>query len=1120
MAISTKPKHLGLHNVSRSRANSAPLAPVSSDRLAIPTKKIRGFVELLARSNFSFLQGASHPEEMVEQAIRLNYSGIAICDLNGLYGVARGFQAATNPSHFTTTLHAAPNFKYLLGTELILVDESSLILMPLNLKGYTNLCEILTIGKRQAHKGFSKLSIEDIRTKSEDLLAFALPPIDEARYDQLEEIFKERLYLPVWRDLTWESIEACEKAFVLEKTRNAKLFVTNRPFMHDSLRKPIFDTLTCLLHKTTVSEAKNILLQNAERHLRPLHHLTNLWKDRLDLVEKTVEIADLVHFSLDQIRYRYPRAQLPDGLSIKQHLKNMTEEGLKWRYGLEIPDSVKKQAAYELTLISDLEYEDYFLTLHEICQFAEKNKIMYQGRGSAANSVVCFALGLTSVNPSTIDLLFERFISKERGEPPDIDIDFEHSRREEVIQHIYEKYNEKHAAMVCVVVRYRSRMALRETAKVLGVPLATVNRMIKFMGRDGIRRLVEDPQAPEKFQIDPHTWKLMLAIAKELYGFPRHLGIHSGGFLITQNPIAEMVPVEKATMDGRYVIQWNKDDVNFLKLMKIDILSLGMLTALRRCFHLLENHKKIKHNLANIPPDDVKTYEMICRADTVGVFQIESRAQMNTLPRLRPKNFYDIVVEVAIVRPGPLQGGMVHPYLRRRQGLEKTEYPHKDLIPILHKTHGVPIFQEQVMKIAIECAGFTPGEADELRRIMSDSWRKKSTMEGVRQKIMKGLTQHGINEAFAEQIYKTIEGFANYGFPESHAASFALLTYASCYIKCHHPDVFVCALLNSQPMGFYPPRVLIAEAQRNDVHFLNLDVQKSSYEYTLEEGKSKHHDVRVGLCSIHKVPRTVLENIAQEREQNGLYKNLQDFIRRTQTPKSLLLKLAAAGALQSFSENVRELMWQLEAVSLDQNSFLWGLSKESFSASVDTSSDSEDSEELESFQDAKQTTLISFSENSAIPFESHWESLVREYDHKGFSLHAHPMSILRSAIEIKNHILISNKYIPYVESFKLKDLKHRRKVRIAGFVGITQRPPTAKGMCFITLEDEFGYMNIVVPPQVYQKYRMAIYSKTLLEIHGTIEKTGALINIKADKVLPLGISKLGFQNPNYEELSG
>lgn len=1076
-----KPRHLGIYNLSRKELNLNVPVPRSSQSLDETNEPIR-FVELMARSNFSFLQGASHPEEMVEQAVTLDYEGIALCDLNGLYGVGRGLQTAISPSLFASSVVVKANFRYLIGTEVTLIDETALVLMPITKKGYSNLCAILTLGKRQAAKGFSKLKLEDIEKYQEELLCFAIPNISEERFLKLQNIFGDRLYIPVWRDLTWESREYFKQAIHLEKKFDAQLFVTNRPLMHSPERKPLFDVLTCILHHQKINDAKDILAQNAERHLKSLDELRHLWKDRVDLLNVTSEIAQRVDFRLDQIRYRYPNSNLPAGMNSSEYLRHLVYEGLKNRYSSqELPSKVIETAEHELKIIKNLEYEDYFLTLYEICQFAISKNILYQGRGSAANSVICYAIGLTAINPVQMGLLFERFISQKRAEPPDIDIDFEHERREEVIQHIYQKYGESHAAMVCTVIRYRSRMALRETAKVFGVPLATVNAMIKYTGRDGIRRLIDDPEAREKFQVDETTWKLMIRLTTELKGFPRHLGIHTGGFLITQDPINEMVPVEKATMEGRYVIQWNKDDVNFLKLMKIDVLSLGMLTALRKSFDLFREHKKIEYNLATLPQEDKAVYEMACKAETVGVFQIESRAQMQTLPKLKPKCFYDFVVQVAIVRPGPLQGGMVHPYLKRRQNMEKVTYAHPDLKPILAKTMGVPIFQEQVMKIVVAVAGFSPDEADELRRIMSNAWRGKGTMDGVRHRVMEGMKKHGISEQFAEQTYRTIEGFANYGFPESHAASFALLTYASSYIKRHHPDIFACSLLNSQPMGFYPSRVLISDAQKNKVQFRVLDIQRSEFDFTLEENtESEHqHDVRVGLRSVYGIPEKFLRKIVEERKSRGAFQDLNDFVRRISLPKVILMKLAAAGAFGSFDSDTRALLWKIEALSLDPQSFLWGQAKEQFALE-----DGEESDEVH------------------IPFESNWNVMEREYQAKGFSVEHHPMRILRPIINQQNDKYRKQKFVPFYHSEEIQNLRHKQKVRLIGLLSVTQRPPTAKGMCFLTMEDEWGFMNIVVPPDIYERDRMSLYSSSFLHICGQIERSGSLINIRAESIKP------------------
>jgi DNA polymerase-3 subunit alpha/error-prone DNA polymerase len=750
----------------------------------VPLAQQISFVELLGRSNFSFLRGASHPEEMVVRAKDLHYRGLGLCDINGLYGVVRGYQAAYKASHFieSAVTLSTDEFQYYVGSELNLSDASSIVLMPLNKDGYARLSRLITRAQLESPKNFSSLQMNDILENADDLLAFPLPPWHEENLGLLYEAFQDRLYLPICRDLTFESIRHNREAFRLEKEKGLPLFVTQRPLMHHSARKPLHDVLTCILHKITLDEAKQRLTLNRERYLRPLHELRALWHDRLDLIQRTVEISSRVQFSLKELRYIYPHEHLPEDQTSAQFLYELCQEGLKWRFPEGAPLKVQAQMLNELKLIARLQYEDYFLTLWDVCNFARQQQILYQGRGSAANSVVCYLIGLTAVDPTKIDLLFERFLSSERGEPPDIDIDFEHERREEVLQYIYRKYGVEHAAMVCNVICYRSRMALREVCKTMGVASETIDSMVRFMGREGLKRIVQTPHEIEKLGVSSEQFHHITQLTAQLLGFPRHLGIHSGGFVISHNPLIENVPIEKATMEGRYVVQWNKDDLAALGMMKIDLLSLGMLTAVRKCLSLLHTHYHRDWNLAQIPPEDSATYAMVQKADTIGVFQIESRAQMSILPRLKPRTYYDLVVEVAIVRPGPILGGMIHPYLKRREGLEQTVYAHPALEPILKRTFGVPIFQEQVMQIVIAVAGFTPGEADELRRIISSSWRSKTLMEGLRQRILGGMLSNGIGREFAEQIYKTIEGFASYGFPESHAASFALITYGSLHL--------------------------------------------------------------------------------------------------------------------------------------------------------------------------------------------------------------------------------------------------------------------------------------------------------------------------------------------------
>lgn len=1052
------------------------IAPKRRDLQLPPSHEIE-FVELLGRSNFSFLHGASHPEEVVNQAQSLGYRGLALCDLNGLYGVVRAYQAVMFPSHFLTPqVSESQNFRFLCGAEMQFQAEDgvhAITLMPMNKYGYARLCQLITLAKREAKKTYSGLTLNELCQHNEDLIALALPPWSLARLEKLRRAFDNRLYLPVWKDFSWQSLQLYNHALELESQHGFTLVATQRPFMHHPDRKPLHDVLTCILHGTTLMQAKTRLLQNRERHLKPLPELALLWRERLDLLTQSVRIAERIKFDLGELKYQYPQAAIPSGRTATEHLRDLTEEGLSWRYPFGVPDPVRKTAERELQVIHELAYEDYFLTLHDICEFARGQNILFQGRGSAANSVVCFALGLTAVDPTKVALLFERFISKERGEPPDIDIDFDSQRREEVIQYIYKKYGAEHAAMVCTVICYRSRLALREAAKVLGIPLSTIEAIIKFMGRDGLKRLVESPDKAEEWGLKPRQFQLLMDIASGLKGFPRHLGIHTGGFLIAQRPITECVPVEKATMDRRYVIQWNKDDLTVLKMMKIDVLGLGMLGALQRCFELLKRHKGQNVDLAHLPSEDKATYEMIQQADTVGVFQIESRAQMSLLPRLKPKTFYDLVVEVAIIRPGPIQGGMVHPYIRRRHGQEKVTYAHPDLKPILAKTFGVPIFQEQIMQIASTVAGFTPGEADELRRIMSSSWKKSELMAGLRQRLLNGMLQHGIPMSYAEQIYQTIVGFASYGFPESHAASFALLTYASSYLKCHHPEAFTCSLLNSQPMGFYSPRALISDAQRHGVQFLPLDIQISDYDYELEQ-RDNRWLIRAGLRAIFGLQKKHTEQMLKERQQNGPFKSLTDLVKRCELPKNTLLRLGAAGALRGLGLEPRQALWRIQALELKTDSLLFALGREQIHDST---------------------------ESTTLPQESAWDGLLREYDSHGFSLSRHPIGLLRPSL----------KRWKGGEWCRACDFKHQpagRRIRVAGLLSMLQRPPTAKGFAFLSVEDESGIFNVVLMPEVYEKFRLVIAFHQLIEIVGRLEKANGVINLKAESLAPLAVGEI------------
>lgn len=1123
------------------------------------------YVELLARSNFSFLMGASHPDEMVLRAKQLGYRGLGLCDVNGLYGAVRGFQAAEKPNLFDATHIAAHSrysddanlrfdtdanlrfdirkFRYHVGSELTPFDASPVSLLPISKDGYSRLSRLITKVKRPAAKGRLKLSLEDILEEAGqatgELLAVPLPPWNLKHLDKMADAFGDRLYLPVHKDSTWESIQLAREAVEIERRlgpSGLRLFATQRPLFHVPGRKPLHDVVTCILHGTTLDLAKTKLTLNSERYMRPPEELHQIYRDRPDLLSRTIEISDRLRFSLSELHYKYPQAALPVGLTSSQHLRDLVEQGFHRRFAnvsFEHRAKARKQVEHELSLIQKLEYEDYFLTLWDICDFASRKGILHQGRGSAANSIVCFTLGLTAIDPIKLGLLFERFLSLERAEPPDIDMDFEHERREEVIQYIYQKYGAQHAAMVCTTVCFRSRMAVREVAKAMGATHEQSDALVKAMGREGLTTLLQKLQDQDqrgnvppsairktsdeeridasKFGVSEEKFRMILKLAAEIKGFPRHLGIHSGGFVISHEPVVDIVPVEAATMTDRYVIQWNKDDVAVLGLMKLDILSLGMLTAIRKALVLLKDKKGVAHDLASIPQECKSTYDMIQKADTIGVFQIESRAQMSLLPRLRPKYWYDLVVQVAIVRPGPIQGGLVHPYLKRRSGQEKITYAHPDLKPILEKTMGVPIFQEQVMRIVVAVAGFSPGEADELRRVVSSAWRKKAVMHGLRQRLINGMLAHGVSTGYAEQIYKVIEGFSEYGFPESHAASFALLTYISCWLKKHHPDAFAAALLNSQPMGFYSPRQLISDAERNGVRFLALDVQHSEWDYTFAEKRKdapsfaicSFHPVRIGLRSIDGLSESDANILIEARRRDGFFRDIEDLVRRTRLPKKVLTRLANAGALFALSPDPRQTLFALQGIDFNQQSFFYG------------------TEPL-----ANETKISSQDGRETIRPETDWEQVVREYRTKGFSLTLHPIGLIREQI-LRHHVL-SRKLRDgtvvttprYFTAASLATTRNGTYVRLVGLRSLLQKPPTASGVCFVSLEDETGIFNGIVMPDVYEKIRLILYQSNILEISGVLQNQQGVIHIKVRDVRAFHPPTAFLETATHAELGG
>lgn len=1048
------------------------------------------YAELVCRSNFSFLEGASHPEELIDQAIALGLRALALTDRDGVYGVVRAFARLRElERHGVEGATGERTLKLLVGARVTVADFPPLVLIARDLSGYGNLSALLTRGRRRSDKGESRVAIDDLETHAQGLLAILLhvDPIahpkepsgggrsfdERAVVRRALDLFGPELHLGLARHLHPGQEARLQRMAHLGRELGVPLVAVGDVLHHHRSRQPLQDVLTCVRWGCTIDQAGLRLQPNAEHHLRSPDEMARLFSDLPEAVRRSVELADRCSFSLDMLRYTYPSELLPDGQTdATAYLRELVDDGARWRYPEGTPPSVQHQIEHELELIERLDFPHYFLTVHDLVCFARNRNILCQGRGSAANSAVCFVLGITSVDPAHSSLLFERFISEERGEPPDIDIDCEHERREEIIQYLYEKYGRDRAALACTVVSYRSRSALREVGKALGFPEPTVDRLAKGLLHS--RSAEISPALFAEAGLDPARPDVRLygALTLQLTGFPRHLSIHVGGFILSNTLLERIVPIENATMEARTVIQWDKDDLDTLKLLKVDVLALGMLTCIHKAFDLLERHEGRTLTLATIPAEDSATYDMICKADTVGVFQIESRAQMSMLPRLKPRCYYDLVVEVAIVRPGPIQGKMVHPYLRRRNGEEPVVYPHPALEEILGRTYGVPLFQEQVMRLAVAVAGFTPGEADELRRAMG-SWRRTGRMHELAHKLLTGMRANGLTEEFAQRILEQIKGFAEYGFPESHAASFALLVYASAYLKCHHPEVFACALINSLPMGFYHPRTLIADAQRHGVVALPVDVNRSGWDSTLEpiavrDGRTRHA-LRLGMRLINGMKQAAAEAIVAARESHppplkGLgtpFTSLPDLQQRALVDRGTLERLAEAGALQDLVADRRRALWSVRGLAPDADDLLQQV--EPSDADAD------------------------------LPVATPMEEVLTDYQSLGFSLRAHPFELLRPALDRRG----------VVRARELLELADGRRVMAAGLVVVRQRPGTASGVVFMSLEDETGLANIVVWPKVFEQYRQVAVRSPLLLVSGTLQRAGLVANVVAAHLEPL-----------------
>ncbi|MDP7667891.1 MAG: error-prone DNA polymerase [Rhodospirillales bacterium] len=1019
------------------------------------------YAELQASSNFSFLRGASHPEELVARAAELGHGAIAIADRNTLAGVVRAHTAAK-----------AAGIKLVIGSRLDFTDGApSLLLFPTDRTAYGRLSRLLTLGKRRAAKGACALTLDDVIegevfARGAGQMAIAVPPrVPDAAFattlGRLRDAFGRRLSLAAQHLCRGDDARRLAALADLAESRRVPLVATNDVHAHIPERRPLHDALTCIREHCTIFEAGFRLAANAERHLKPATEMARLFRAHPAALARTMEIAGACAFSLDELRYEYPVDPVPGGRTPQDELTRLAHAGAAERYPKGVPTKITAQIAHELALIGQLGYAPYFLTVHDIVRFAQGRGILCQGRGSAANSAVCYCLGITAVDPNRIDLLFERFVSAERDEPPDIDVDFEHERREEVIQYVYGKYGRERAGMTATTITYRTKSAIREVGKAMGLSEDAILALQGASWRRA-REDVTDARVREAgLDPDARTVRLTRALVAELVGFPRHLSQHTGGMVMTRGPLCEMVPIENAAMKDRTVIEWNKDDLDQLGILKIDILGLGMLTCVRKAFALLARHHDRPLALATVPAEDAAVYEMLCRADSVGVFQVESRAQMSMLPRLKPRNFYDLVIEVAIVRPGPIQGDMVHHYLRRRAGIEAVNYPSEDLRQVLDKTLGVPLFQEQAMKIAIVAAGFTPAEADGLRRAMA-SFRRFGHIHGFETRFIDGMLARGYARDFAERCFKQIEGFSDYGFPESHAASFALLVYVSAWLKCHYPHVFACALLNSQPMGFYAPAQIVRDLREHGAEVRPVDVNASDWDCTLEPGEGGMA-LRLGLRQVKGLTRDAAETIVRARGAG--YPALAQLWRRTGLGKAALATLARADAFASLGLGRRQALWGVHGLNEDA---------------------------LPLF-DRGGGGQIAHEPAVVLPPMALGEEVAEDYRAVRLSLRRHPMAFLRDDLGSRG----------YTRAAELAHIPHGRSVKVAGLVTARQRPGSANGVIFATIEDETGVANLIVWPAVFEKFRKAVLGASVLGVAGRVQREGIVIHVLAEKVLDL-----------------
>ncbi|HWA00191.1 MAG TPA: error-prone DNA polymerase [Caulobacterales bacterium] len=1088
---------------------------------------MNGFAELCATTNFSFLRGGSHPEEMVEQAKVLGLAAIGVADRCTLAGVVRAHVKAKDEG-----------LRLLVGARLAFLDDApEIIVYPKDRAAFAQLTRLLTDGNLRAPKGECHLYFDDLLHYARGLQCIVVPWSQPDRGRAGAPLSSLAFYLGTLRERCGEVWLAAPFHFdgedrrrlrvlkTLAEETGARLIATTEPLIHCPERRPLIDVLSCIREKTTLDNAGVLLLKNAERHLKPPSEIARLYSRALDAVEESLRFAAGVTFSMDELRYEYPEETTEGYPDSQTALEALSWEGAKARYPEGVPAKVRDNLRRELEIVGRLKYAPYFLTVADIVRFARspfhrecgpKKPILCQGRGSAANSTICYCLGITEVNPATGELLFDRFVSEERGEPPDIDVDFEHERREEVIQYVYKKYGRHRAGLSAVVISYRGRSAIREVGKAFGFSedrIASLSKMLHWWSDD----VEKEDVAREGFDLGDPRLKACLKLAQELHGFPRHLSQHVGGFVITRENLHDVVPIQNAAMEDRTVVEWNKDDLEALGILKVDLLGLGMLTCLRKAFDLMEERypdwaQKLPLPREDAPAasaaptvahfaaaDDPRVYAMLQRADSIGVFQVESRAQMSMLPRLKPDRFYDLVIEVAIVRPGPIQGGMVHPYLKRKQGIEKVSYPSTALEKVLERTLGVPLFQEQAMQIAIVGAGFTPPEADKLRRAMA-TFKRVGTIKQLKDKFIQGMIANGYERSFAEASFSQIEGFGEYGFPESHAASFAILVYVSSWLKCHYPDVFAAALLNAQPMGFYAPAQIVRDAADHGVEIRPIDVNHSGWDNSLEPGPvaarrlhARHAEMsgdiktasalRLGFRQAKGLNEEEMERLVKRRGRG--YDSVRDLWLRTGLSPSAIEKLADADAFRSLGLDRRDALWAVRGLNRVGGQ-----------------------EDLPLFAQTQDPTREPDFELPAMPVGEH---VVEDYRTLGLSLKTHPTALLRPALDARRAI----------RSERLVRFRNGERARVAGLVLVRQRPGTASGVIFMTIEDETGIANVVVWPKMFERFRPEVLGARLCAVDGPVQSESGVIHVIAERILdwtPM-LSELSAAGPDIDPTS-